>query len=1004
MAMSLSLAVSAGAAFTDQDDISEAYAEAVEVLAGTGVFEGYKDGSFGPNGSITRAEVAAIVYRVATGDVDDKQVDIFADYNVFSDVKSTDWFAGYVNFCANAEFILGYGDGTFGPQDKVTGYQALAMILRVVGYDQENEFAGPNWLVNTASVAQELDLLDNVKSGDSLGVAADRELVAELLFQAIQVPTVTHTPALGYRDWSGVTSNKNDSLGEKAFNLASKATTDDWGRPSTEWFDSKTKDEYATVSESPVVSYNVAVDECDIAKDLKLDKDAAIAEAYLNGDANALGANNKINKTDTKTEIGEQGRLTEVYETANDNEYIVVMVDQFLAKVTDVSEIEYDKNDHVKKDAALKLDVYDAFNGGTESVTLYDDEVNFEYAEDDMVLVYFDDDATSDTVEVIGLADSIEGTQTKITTKASHIVDGKEYMDAVQLNLDEAGNETTKHTWFFDTYGNIIGIADIDTIYTYGTISSIYWVDVDGYAQATITYMDGTTEEAVINSINIAGDQKDAIVLDGVDYAGQSVSYANGKLSSTKSHNEAAFTNVALYEIEENEDGELDLVEMTKLTDPTITSGVTKIDTNTYADKNTKFLVWDADGGEDEEGAYETYTGIRNVPSYVNDSFTAWVAETDEDTGVEYVFVIDPTAEADKTTVLYFNEDVTDSDYTVKDSKADVYTVYGGYVDGKESEGIKVKAAVWTESVEKALKDNAGQLCVLTLSDGYVTGVAVVDDSEDALADANDDLFAIYEGKLAAADVNKAEALLTIGGASYDIETAKLIGEDVSDWDDAVGKYIWVVYDKDVSYKTAVTVYASDVALNADEDAALAAALAAAKADAVKALNDYAAEVVANGGWTQAEDVTAADLAAVVTAETANINAATTTAAVNTALNAAKDAVWAEALADQATYNKAADKAAFDADVAAVKAWIAKAHVSNPTADNVATAVENIIDSSAFKTQICDLTVYTVTVETVAPYTAPTAVGNSVIANMQITMTLGANTATFVIPVTVTAI
>ena len=34
-----------------------------------GVFKGYEDGSFKPKGNITRAEVAAIVYRIYTGDV-----------------------------------------------------------------------------------------------------------------------------------------------------------------------------------------------------------------------------------------------------------------------------------------------------------------------------------------------------------------------------------------------------------------------------------------------------------------------------------------------------------------------------------------------------------------------------------------------------------------------------------------------------------------------------------------------------------------------------------------------------------------------------------------------------------------------------------------------------------------------------------------------------------------------------------------------------------------------
>ena len=128
--------------FTDGDQIDETFAESVDVLTGLEVFQGYPSGDFQPKGDITRAEVAAIIYRIATGDVTDSQVGIYADYNKFSDVPSDNWAAGYINYCANAEYIKGRGDGKFYPQDKVTGYEALAMILRVVGYDKNGEFTG----------------------------------------------------------------------------------------------------------------------------------------------------------------------------------------------------------------------------------------------------------------------------------------------------------------------------------------------------------------------------------------------------------------------------------------------------------------------------------------------------------------------------------------------------------------------------------------------------------------------------------------------------------------------------------------------------------------------------------------------------------------------------------------------------------------------------------------------------------------------------------------------
>ena len=135
LVMTLSLAVSANA-FKDDKSISDDYAEAVAVLNGMGVFKGYEDGSFQPKGDITRAEVSAIVYRVYTQDVKDAKASMYATYNKFSDMAGAGWAQGYIGYCANAELVKGYPDGTFKPYGKVTGYEVLAMILRAVGYDK----------------------------------------------------------------------------------------------------------------------------------------------------------------------------------------------------------------------------------------------------------------------------------------------------------------------------------------------------------------------------------------------------------------------------------------------------------------------------------------------------------------------------------------------------------------------------------------------------------------------------------------------------------------------------------------------------------------------------------------------------------------------------------------------------------------------------------------------------------------------------------------------------
>ena len=251
LVMTLSLAVvGSNAAFKDADKVSATYAEAVDVLAGMKVFQGYTDGSFQPEGSITRAEVAAIVYRLYTGDVTDKQASLYATYNKFADMDGASWAKGYIGYCGNAGLIKGYDAKTFGPSDKVTGYQALAMILRAVGYDKNDEFTGAQWQLRVASTAQQLGILKNVKGVD-LNAAASRELVAELLFRtAAEVPMVTYTPALGYTNMTAIVNGtQNATLGKKNFGLteykgivvANKATGADYTVVTSDYAGTKDK-------------------------------------------------------------------------------------------------------------------------------------------------------------------------------------------------------------------------------------------------------------------------------------------------------------------------------------------------------------------------------------------------------------------------------------------------------------------------------------------------------------------------------------------------------------------------------------------------------------------------------------------------------------------------------------------------------------------------------------------------------------------------------------------
>ena len=763
LVMTLSLAVSANAAFKDDKSISDDYAESVAVLNGMGVFKGYEDGSFKPEGNITRAEVATIIYRIYTADVakNDKS-GLYATYNKFSDMAGAGWAQGYIGYCANASLVKGYPDGTFKPSGKVTGYEVLAMILRAVGYDKNNEFSGADWALHVAQTAQQLGVLDNVAKTTDLNAPASRELVAELLFQGIQKAQVTYTPAFGYVT-DKVIGTKTNSLGEKNFELASAAAADKWGRPATKWTYT-TGDKATTFVEKPDLTYTKAVTECDVAHDAGLKVDTAYT-LIVNGQT--ASTKYTVNLTDTKTTMGAQGRLFEVYDDT------IVMIDTFLAKVTYVADITYDAQGHVKTPATITLEVYDSKTAPkTTALTLKDYDNNYGYAKDEYVLVNaYTKDTNSATVsgkvynndkqyaEIVGKATSIEGAQSVIYWNAQqHNVEGTVYDDAVKFCLDEAAQKDAKYTWYFDSYNNLIGAVEIAAANSYGVINSIWWAgnaaDGSGVAKANVTYVDGTTAQVDISEMTYKAVEKGNPVLktgtvshstatSSVMTADGTYFYVDSYINTNTNNDGNKLLNGHLFRFTTKSNGTLKAVEVdnydvadnvadyTKL-HSVATLAVSKntqvMSSGTYTlvvNSNTTFLVR-TNVGTDAKPSYtfKTITGFTNIDNY-NPDEVDWV-DLNGDNVADYVYVIGATTSSKVTSLFYF--DGQQGAYTL----ADGTWVVKGYVDGVAGE---VKFANYA-ALESTLKINRqtgypvnNTLYVVTLKDGVVqSGHAAVDD------------------------------------------------------------------------------------------------------------------------------------------------------------------------------------------------------------------------------------------------------------------------------------
>ena len=216
LVMSLSLMATAGASQFPDVDESNPYATAIDVLDELKVFQGFDDGTFKPTETLNRAQAAVLVYRIATGDVENKYLDnyTFMQQSKFTDLDGYNWAKGYINYCQNAGIVVGTSSTTFDPGAKVTGYQLLVMLLRTLGYGKAGEFADPKgWELKTATIAESEGITKNVTSGD-FGAPAPRQMVAEILFRGLLTETVEYSALV-----PGGYTKSGETLGMREFGL-----------------------------------------------------------------------------------------------------------------------------------------------------------------------------------------------------------------------------------------------------------------------------------------------------------------------------------------------------------------------------------------------------------------------------------------------------------------------------------------------------------------------------------------------------------------------------------------------------------------------------------------------------------------------------------------------------------------------------------------------------------------------------------------------------------------
>lgn len=178
------LASSASALAVSFPDVDEAasYAGAVEALVALGVVNGDENGKFNPDNSVTRAEFAKMVVE-ALGDGD---AAASSSYTKFADAQGH-WAAGYIETGVAKQFINGYDENTFGPDDTVTYAQAIKMLVGACGYDLWAQNQG-GWPSGYLAYGSSLDIVNGVAGTVSNDTALTRAQCAVLIYNALKAP------------------------------------------------------------------------------------------------------------------------------------------------------------------------------------------------------------------------------------------------------------------------------------------------------------------------------------------------------------------------------------------------------------------------------------------------------------------------------------------------------------------------------------------------------------------------------------------------------------------------------------------------------------------------------------------------------------------------------------------------------------------------------------------------------------------------------------------------
>jgi hypothetical protein len=349
------LAVSASATFTDEDQIKNK--EAADVMNAIGILNGYTDGSFRPEGTLTRAEGAKIIaYILLTPEVASE----LGRESTFSDCNDK-WFGGIVDYIAAKQIVIGTGNGKFSPNGKLTGYAFGKMLLTAMGKGTYNDAS--TWKINVLTDAIETGLTkgasglswnDPITRDNAVTMALNAMLyskegeASEFVVKTAEGIELWHgtdgMTALVYKaldDGNTVSIRKTagtDSLMSK-FGYQKDTETDEFGHTNQVITNGKTGDErvvYSTTTTKANKTYSTAQAIEKILTDVGFKKnDVAEVTVFTNGDEADAVSYTVGSDASKNTKLGGNGTSIEVYR--NGNAVKLVVIDTYFDTVASVT-------------------------------------------------------------------------------------------------------------------------------------------------------------------------------------------------------------------------------------------------------------------------------------------------------------------------------------------------------------------------------------------------------------------------------------------------------------------------------------------------------------------------------------------------------------------------------------------------------------------------------------------------------------------------------------------